>query len=336
MIAVVTGGSGFIGHNLIRRLLRDGHEVRCLVRPLGGAVPDGTRRYVVRFDHAASLLESPAFDGADVVFHLAAATKATAPGAFLAANVGPTRLILGALCARRLLPRFVLVSSQAAAGPASSPSRPVDEDDPPRPVEAYGRSKLEAERIVESFADRVPTTIVRPCAVFGPRDRDFLTLFRLARRGLLVYPGVAEHWLSLLFVEDAITGLLAAAANPRAISRTFFLSSEEPVRWRALGDAIAGLVGRRARHVNIATPVVRAVSAAGEWVGRLTRTATIANRSKAALSRHPYWVCSSARARRELGFHESVSLPDAMLQTYLWYRQNGWLRGSRPSDTAVA
>jgi nucleoside-diphosphate-sugar epimerase len=336
MIAVVTGGSGFIGQNLIRRLLRDGHEVRCLVRPSGGAAPRGARRFVVELDQPKSLLGCAAFDRADVVFHLGGATRASRPSDFSAANVTPTRNLLGAICARRLYPRFVHVSSQAAAGPAPGRDRGVEEDDPPRPVEAYGQSKLEAERVVESFSDRVPATIVRPCAVFGPFDRDFLRLFRMARRGVLVYPGIASHWLSILYVDDVVSGLVRAAQCEQAISRTYFLASSEPVQWRSIGTVIGATVGRRVRQLDLAPPLVQVAAFAGEWLGRMTGTASIANRSKAALSRHPYWVCSSARARRELGFQQSISLPDAVRETYLWYRQSGWLRGARPTDTAVA
>lgn len=336
MIALVTGGSGFLGQNLVRRLLHDGHEVRCLVRPHGGEAPRGARRFVVRYDDPRSLLQTAALDGADVVFHLAGVTRAASAAEFMPGNVTPTRHLLGAILARRLFPRFVFVSSQAAAGPAGARHRPVDESDPPHPVEAYGRSKLEAERIVESFADRVPTTIVRPCAVFGPFDRDFLVLFRMARRGVLLYPSVAEHWLSLLYVDDVIKALLACATRPQAISRTFCISSSEPVQWRALGELIAAAVGRRVRHLNVNAALVRIASVAGEWVGRLTKTSTVANRQKAALSRHPFWVCSGARAQRELGWHESVSLPDGVNRTYLWYRKNEWLRAPRGADTAVA
>lgn len=336
MIAVVTGGSGFIGRNLVRRLLHDGHEVRCLVRPSGGTAPEETKRYAVQFDEPRTLLECAALEGAHAVFHLGGSTKAAWPQAFIAANVTPTRHLLGAISARRLYPRFVFVSSQAAAGPATSPKRPIDEDDNPRPIEAYGRSKLEAERIVESFADRVPTTIVRPCSVFGPHDRDFLTLFRMAERGFVLYPGVAQHWLSILHVDDLVDGLLAAAQRDQAISRTYFLAATQPVQWRDLGEHIATAVGRHARHLNVPSVLIQTAAVAGEWIGRLTHTASLANRSKAALSRHPFWVCSGARARRELGFRETLSLPDAARDTYYWYRQSGWLRGSRGADSAVA
>jgi nucleoside-diphosphate-sugar epimerase len=158
----------------------------------------------------------------------------------------------------------------------------------------------------------------------------------MARRGVLVYPGIASHWLSLLYVDDVVSGLVHAAQREQAISRTYFLASSEPVQWRTIGTMIATILGRRVRQIDLAPPMVRAASFAGEWLGRVTGTASIANRSKAALSRHPYWVCSGARAQRELGVQESISLPDAVRQTYLWYGQSGWLRGARRAATAVA
>lgn len=329
MIAVVTGGSGFIGQNLIRRLICDGHEVRCLVRPSGGAVPHGVQRATVNFDEPKSLLNCAALDDAQVVFHLAGATKAVRRDEFFAANIVPTRHLLGAITARRLYPKFIFVSSQAAAGPASAVQRAVDEDEPAHPVEAYGESKLQAERVVQSFSDRVAATIVRPCSVFGPHDKDFLTLFRLAERGLMLYPGVARHWLSALHVDDVVDGLMAATKRDTSICRTFFLAPPEPVQWRTFGGYIGDAVGRRVRHVDIYSPIVQTASVAGEWLGRLTRRATLANTSKAALSRQQYWVCSAARAREELGFEAARSLPEGVRDTYYWYRQNGWLRGSR-------
>jgi nucleoside-diphosphate-sugar epimerase len=230
----------------------------------------------------------------------------------------------------------VYVSSQAAAGPASSCERAIDEDDVPHPVEAYGHSKLEAERIVESASNHLPVTIVRPCSAFGPHDRDFFPLFRLAERGVLLYPGIAPHWLSVLHVDDVVAGLLAAGRRDSSVPRAFFLSSDEPVQWRVLGEHIANAVGRRVRHVNVHSSIVHTASFAGEWIGRLTRRATLANRSKAELSRHHYWVCSAARARQELDFQPSRSLPEAIRDTYFWYRQSGWLHGSPRADTAVA
>ena len=109
----------------------------------------------------------------------------------------------------------------------------------------------------------MPVTTIRPCAAFGPYDRDFLSLFRLAEQGLMLYPGVERHWMSLLHVDDVVAGILAAATRPEAIGRTYFLASDAPVQWRALGEEIARVVGRPARHLNIPGSVVAAASALG-------------------------------------------------------------------------
>jgi len=328
MIAVVTGGSGFIGRNLVGRLLADGHTVRCLTRAESRSVPDGCSSWPVRFDDVASLAATDALTGADVLFHLAGATQAARARDFDAANVLPTRNLLRAIAERGSRARFLYVSSQAAAGPAAGSGASVAESESPRPVEAYGRSKLAAERVVEGFADRVPTTIVRPCAVFGPWDRGFLALFRLAAYGLVVYPGVAGQTLSLLHVSDVVDGLLLAAQSPRAVSRTYFLASDQPVVWREIGEGIAIAAGRSVGHVEIPWSLVWVASALGDLVGALTGTASLANRSKAEQARQRAWHCSAARARKELGFQQRRSLPEALRETYLWYAEHGWLRGA--------
>lgn len=336
MIAVVTGASGFIGRNLVARLSDEGHEVRCVTRPGGGAAPAGFASTPLDLLNPAAVRTSGAFADADVVFHLAGATRARSAAAFAAANVVPTRNLLDGLVAGGLRPRFVYVSSQAAAGPASSKDDELTEDDSPRPVEEYGRSKLEAERVVEGFSAQVPTVIVRPCSVLGPFDRDFLAMFRHAQRGVIVYPGVARHWLSWLHVGDAVEGLLAAARAEAAPSRTYFLASAQPIEWRTLGGAIEAALGRRVTHLSIPGGLVRAAAHIGDIAAAFMLETPLLNSNKAVLSRQPYWVCSAERARKELGWMQTRSLPDAVRDTYLWYQQSGWLNGPRRTVAAVA
>ena len=334
MIAVVTGASGFIGRNLVGRLRDDGHEVRCLVRKAGGVPQPGTSQAAIDYDDPASVARCAALEGADVVFHLAGATRARSSAEFERANVTPTRSILAALLSRGLSTRFVHVSSQAAAGPAGSTQRPVVEDDEPRPVEEYGRSKLHAERVVQD--SKVPWTIVRPCSVYGRFDRDFLRLFQLARRGLVAYPGVRHHWLSLLHVDDVVDGLVAAALGKAGERRVYFLGSKSPLQWEDLGMAIARAVGRPVSHINVPGPLIRALAHIGDLAAGFTVEPPLLNSNKAALSRYPYWVCDSTRAEAEVGWRQSRSLPDGMRDTYLWYDQSGWLSGSSRAAVAVA
>jgi len=333
MIAVVTGASGFIGQNLVQRLLSRGSEVRCLVRAGGGPAPKGAASFPIRYDDQSSLNHCHAFDGADVVFHLGGATRATGEARFERANVAPTRMLLRAITERRAGPRFIYVSSLSAAGPAA-PNQAVTESATPAPCEAYGRSKLAAERVVLGFSDRVATTILRPCAVFGPGDRGFLALFKLARLGWLIYPGVRDHEMSLLHVDDLVDGLLNSAREKAAIGRTYFLSSPDVVTWGELGRHISTAMGVTPKSANLPLGLVRAASVVGEWVGRATATAPILCRSRAALAAQPRWVCSASLAQTEIAFNPSRSLPVALRETYLWYVRNAWLSapfGAEPS-----
>jgi nucleoside-diphosphate-sugar epimerase len=185
-------------------------RVRCLLRAgttaelasiSGGAI----EQFVIDYDEPRTLQRSAALDGADYVFHVGGVTKGVSQREFDAGNVLPTTRLLDALIARHpdgQLKRFVLVSSQAAAGPARSLDAPRDESQPGEPIEEYGRSKLEAERIVAAHGGTLPFTIVRPSAVYGPRDRDFLTIFKQARRGIGLYPASRGRYLSVIHVRD--------------------------------------------------------------------------------------------------------------------------------------
>src|SRR5215213_414799 len=200
MIAVVTGSSGFIGSHLVDALLARGHTVRALVREdtPTAALDPRVQRSVVDLLDDRSVREADAWDGATHVFHLAGVTKRRTLAQFRAGNVVPAANVLAGAVARAggAPPRFVLVSSLAAAGPAVALERPVREDDRSRPIEGYGRSKLEAETAARLYEDRLPVTIVRPAAVYGPRDRDFLRAFRLAVSRVALHAVPRDHAFS--------------------------------------------------------------------------------------------------------------------------------------------
>src|SRR5689334_10826683 len=171
MIAVVTGSSGFIGSHLVDALLARGAQVRALVREDSAtdALDPQVERSVVDLLDSRSVREATAWEGATHVFHLAGVTKRRTLAQFREGNVVPTANVLAAATARAgsTPPRVVLVSSQAAAGPAPAEDRPVREDDPPRPIEGYGQSKLEAEQATRLYDQSLPIAVLRPAAVYG-------------------------------------------------------------------------------------------------------------------------------------------------------------------------
>ena len=329
MIVVVTGSTGFIGRHLVDALLERGAEVRALVRP---ETPRDS--WDPRIGHwEADLLddrsvrESPIWDGVTRVFHLAGVTKGRTLDQFRAGNVFPTANVLAALAARPgRPPRVVLVSSQAAAGPASDAGAPVRESDRPRPVEAYGRSKLQAEQAVVRYRDSLPITIVRPSSVYGPGDRDFLNLFKQERNRIAVRVVPRDHALSLVYVDDLVHALLLAAEHPVAPGRTFFVADEAPVTWGELYDAIDTVLDSKPLALRLPSPLLRVAARGGDIVSAVTGRPSLVNRNKAALARQRSWLCDSSRAREEIGWRAEVPLLDGLHRTYNWYVEARWLK----------
>jgi nucleoside-diphosphate-sugar epimerase len=329
--AAVTGSHGFIGSHLVETLVAQGIRVRRLVRAestrelpaiSGGAI----EQVVVDYDDARTLRRQGVLDDADYVFHVAGVTKGVSQREFDAGNVVPTKRLLSVLSTHPgKLERFVFVSSQAAAGPASALDAPRDESQPDEPIEEYGRSKLEAERVITSHGENVPFTIVRPSAVYGPRDRDFLTIFKQAVRGVGLYPASRDRYLSVIHVRDVVRGIIAAATSGQSLGRTYFLTAEPPVSWRDVYAAVAEAIGKPISEINIPQPLVDAAGLLGDVAAWVTGSAGLVTRQKIALSKAEYWVCSGAAAARDFGFRPGIGLREGMRETYRWYSENGWV-----------
>ena len=210
----VTGATGFLGSHLVDALLKRGAEVTCLVRSeakFHSLFPE-TAPLLIRGDLDNTDALRAGCEGADIIYHSAALTAARSRREFFSVNVDATqRVIEAASAASPNLQRFVFVSSQAAAGPSAS-GLPKRECDPARPVSDYGASKLAAEEVVRQSG--LPWSIVRPSAVYGPRDTSFLTVFRIAR-----FP---------LFPTFATAGRTAHARNTSARGESPISLTEHP------------------------------------------------------------------------------------------------------------
>jgi nucleoside-diphosphate-sugar epimerase len=221
--------------------------------------------------------------------------------------------------------RMVFISSQAAAGPSRSHDEPSTEADPAAPIEAYGRTKLDSERLLQ-LATGLSHVIVRPAAVYGPGDRDFLAVFRLARRGIAIHPGNRNQWISIVHVDDLTDGVLRASTSQRAEGLTYFMANAEPVQWSELFRTCA-VAAQRALRADIQVPraAVSLGAALGDALALALGRAGLMTSRKAALAAPAAWVCSSERARADFGFAPQIALGDGVRATYEWYRTNRWL-----------
>lgn len=326
MIAVITGSNGFIGSALVKELIDNGDEVRCLIRKPEPPQDDGVKRFVIDYMNPDQIVASGALDGADILYHVAGVTKALSLASFRAGNVKPTQNLLEA-AARRCpaLKRFVLISSQAASGPAKSLAQPVQESDDPAPVEDYGRSKLEAENLLRDQDHPFPYTIIRPAAVYGPRDADFLSLFKQLQKGVGIYPGNRDSYVALIHVDDLVKGIFEASQATSAENQVYYLTNEVAISWQEIYHTLSELLDKRIFELNVPFPIIALAGKIGDMVARFTGKVTVLNSKKIDLARPRYWTCTAEKAKAELNFQPAIAMRQGFKETIAWYRMEGWM-----------
>jgi dihydroflavonol-4-reductase len=322
-VALVTGATGFIGSHLVEALVARGWRVRCLVRK------SSVLKWIPT-DDVTLINGDVAVPGEDleravrnvgVVFHLAGLTSATDDAAYTRINVEGTRNIAGAM--RSAAPGALLVfcSSLAAAGPVKG-KRPLNETDEPSPVSPYGHSKLAAERIVAESG--LPNLTIRPPAVYGPRDTDILAAFKLAARGLALRVAPENQRLSLVHVEDLARGFVCAAeAEGRGL---YYMTDGMLHTWESIMEAIARVVRKTPRVIAIPPGVARLIARAETLRASVLGSKPLLTTGRITELMQGDWSCDDTRARLDLDYESSISLPDGLKMTAEWYRANKWLR----------
>jgi nucleoside-diphosphate-sugar epimerase len=322
MKALVTGATGFVGSHLAEALQSRGHEVTALVRSPAKASalgPLGVRVLSGALDDPGSLAR--AVEGQDVVFHVAGLVAAKDEETFLRVNRDGTAS-LAAAAARARVGRFVYVSSMAAGGPAHK-GRPLTGTEPPRPVTAYGRSKLAGEKAV--MEGPLPWVILRPPTVYGPRDREVLKVFRMVRWGLAPVFGDGSQELSAVHGADLAEALVAAATATGTTGKVYYPCHPEIVTSAALVAAVGSAMGRRVHLVPVPPLLGRALLGLTEASARLAGQTTILTRDKANEFFQAAWTGDPGPLTRDSGWRAEHDSASGMADTFRWYRSAGWL-----------
>ena len=327
MHILITGATGFIGGHLVESLHARGHRLRCLVRSTSNLswIKHLPIEYVYGdlFDHAVL---RTAVTGVECVYHLAGTTKAKSKAEYFRGNhLATENLLTAVLEANPTLKRFIHVSTQAAVGPSTG-NVAVDETTPFHPITSYGVSKMEAEKECLRVRDRLPITIVRPPAVYGPRDKDVFQFFNTMNKGLQPMIGFSTKRVSLIHVRDLVEGIILAGEHPEGVGQTYFISSERYYDWKEIGDLTAGVLGRKVMRLRIPEACVYAIAGVAEVFSLVTGKAVLLNIEKARDIVQDAWTCSIAKAQRELGFRESLTLEQGVRETVAWCQAQGWMR----------
>lgn len=322
MKVLLTGASGFVGSHVLDRLRQRNLPTVALVRR------QSRRQLLAHHAGWVELREGTLEDTAALravvadithVIHCAGATKALNSAGFFTVNQAGVRHLLAALPTS--VERFIHLSSLAAAGP-STPTRCRSESDPATPVSAYGASKLAGEEEVRrGCPDR--HVILRPPAVYGPRDGEFLRLFRTVSRRVLPRPPRQE--LSLVYVEDLAEAVLVALEHPSAAGKTYFVSHPERVTAFDMGSEIARQMNVRAVPLPLPKALLWVVCAASDLASRVTGKTSVMSLQKVPELVARAWTCESNRLCADTGFKCRTALSAGIAKTLAWYRENHWL-----------
>jgi nucleoside-diphosphate-sugar epimerase len=322
---LITGGTGFVGSHAVDVYLAAGWTVRALVRDPNRLSWLAGKPVEIA---AGKLTDNPSLAAAvqncNVVVHCAGLTKTPDAKEFYRINADAVESFAG-IARESGVRRFVLCSSQAAAGPCQT-SAPLLESDPPQPVSEYGRSKLEGEARLRAAAGSMEWIILRPPAIMGPRDEQFIPLFRaVVRFGIYPRFGDGTQNYSLIGVQDFARALLVAGETASGLNEVYFCAGADALNWSGAAQIIATIAHRKVRAIPIPAPCLKSIGAFGEWFAKLQHKAALINRDKVTEFLAGNWICSSEKIKRELGFECNLSLEDTLRLTYQSYLDAGRL-----------
>ncbi|MEX2639385.1 MAG: NAD-dependent epimerase/dehydratase family protein [Balneolales bacterium] len=323
MKAFITGGTGFVGSHLVDFLMLGGAEVRCLVRDQEKWL-EGKSYTKIRGDmHDLPALKE-GMKGADIVFHVAALVKAPDYPTFYRNNVDATENVVR-MAQKEGIKKIIVLSSLAAAGPSNG--SPLSEDILHDPVSMYGKSKKKMEEMIHSITDGSSSiTIIRPPVVYGPREDQIYTVFKMATRGFFPIVGKkgATNRISLVYISDLVEGIMLAANHQNKDPETYYISSEKVYTWDEIKAVTADVLGKKLRPLYISPALTKKLAGTVEYVSSFFGHYPVMNRDKAN-EMILEWTCSVDKAKKDLDYRQRVSLNAGITKTIKWYKKHNWL-----------
>jgi nucleoside-diphosphate-sugar epimerase len=314
---LVTGATGFVGSHVAEAFAEAGYEVRV------GARASSDLRWISDLDTERVPLDlrgrpedfSRAVENVDIVVHAAGITRARRVQDYHPVNAeGTGRLAAAALGAG--VRRLVLISSLAAHGPDGSAKGD-------HPESAYGRSKLVAEGRLLALGGRVEVVVLRPAAVYGPRDTDLLPLFKMARAGWLPVPSGASA-LQPVYAEDLARAALAAAREPASFG-PFPVAESRRYAWPDVVSGLEKVLGGPVCAVHLPAAAFVWAGRTAEWAARPLSAVPVFDERRARDLALNAWTCDVSGTEEALGWRADIPLSEGLARTVQWYSQVGWL-----------
>lgn len=325
-ISIVTGANGFVGSHLVDYLLEKGEEVHCIIRKTSNTQwLDGKQVTLHRCGLTDTEALRPIAQKADYIYHIAGVISSKTPEGFYQGNVETTRNLLEAAMGAPNLKRITVTSSLAAVG-STAVGKALIENAPYKPINNYGKSKQQQEELLHTYQDRLPITIIRPPAVYGPRDTALFVFFKTVNSGLFSMAGFSKKTLSLVHARDLVHGIWLAGNVEAGKGQTYFISSvQAEYDWPHVARLVKKALNKTVFSIRVPHAVIYLAGGISQFLGKFKKKPPILTLEKAQEIVQASWSCDPQKAVEELGYKESYSLETGIPETINWYKEKGWM-----------
>ena len=315
---LITGATGFIGSFIMEEALRQGMEVWAAMRTTSNMqylADERIHRIVLDLSSLSQLTEALADKPFDYVVHAAGATKALHRETFYSVNtLGTQNLVRALMVTSPALKRLVFISSLSIYGPVREkrPYTEILDTDTPRPNTDYGKSKWQAEQWLHVHCT-LPFTILRPTGVYGPREKDYMTMVDSIRRGVDIAVGYTPQDITFVYVTDVVQAVFLAMKSENTIRKAYFLSDGEVYSSRNFSDYIIQALGKK-HVIRLTFPLwtLRIVCAVSDVWMHLTGRLSTLNNDHYNILRQRNWRCDITPACHDFGYAPQVKLADGV------------------------
>lgn len=330
---LITGASGFIGSFLVEEGLKRGFTVYAGIRKTS------SRQYLkdpriqfIEIDFSSTTAISGTLEEFkkmgirfDYIVHNAGLVRAKKKDDFFRVNFRNTKNFIEALVQTGMIPqKFIFISSLAAYGPGDPITmKPVMRHDEPKPVDAYGKSKLEAEKYLIS-QDSFPWLIIRPTGVYGPREKDYYVFYKTIKRGLEIYIGSSRQIITFIYVKDLARLIFDAMISP-VIRLSYFVSDGDEYSTAEFAHIVKKALNITTLRLTIPKYIVKGIAFALEKSYALFGSIPTVNTDKYRIISSINWRCETEPATKDFNFRPEYDLEKGLAEALIWYKSEGWI-----------
>jgi nucleoside-diphosphate-sugar epimerase len=325
---LITGATGFIGGFLVEEAIKQNFEVYVSVRKNSdlSQIKQFPIKYIsLDFTSVDSMKEILAEVRPDYIINNAGLTKAKTQKELNTVNADYAANLANA--ATQSLPnlkKYVYISSLASYGPADTKGEDVVADhQKPQPVTMYGISKLKAETLLKGIQN-LPYVILRPTAVYGPRERDLYTVFKMVKSGLALYSGNGQQKLTFVYIDDLVQ-LILAVCKTKETKKCYFVSDGNVYNSIKLNEYIALSLCKKTLKFGLPLPLLTIAAYISELSGKISGKIPPLNRDKLNEIKANNWQCDVKPLFEDTGYMPKVMLKEGIQKTVDWYKNNNWL-----------